>query len=146
MANKKMQIILKETGTAPTYATPAAAGADLYADIPSDIVIPPGWRAKVELGFCGAIPDGYFGFITPRSGLAERHGISILNAPGTIDSDYRGTWAAILVNHDKATYTVSPGDRIAQVVFIKGQQFDFEPVESLPETKRGKKGFGSSGK
>jgi len=128
----------------PSYAHPGDAGCDLRSV--EEILLQPGRRAKVPTGVAIAIPDGYAGFVQPRSGLAAKHGVSILNTPGLIDSKYRGEVCVILVNLDpQESYTVGKGDKVAQLVIKKVEDVDFEVVEQLDETTRGAGGFGSSG-
>lgn len=146
---KKNEIDVKiqlAVGKMPKYMTEGAAAADLYAAIPEEITIPSGWRAKISLGFGTEIPEGYMGLVLPRSGLADEYGITILNAPGLIDSDYRGTWGAILYNTGNQPFTVNPGDRIAQVTFVERQKANFVLVEELSLTQRGNEGFGTTGR
>jgi dUTP pyrophosphatase len=140
-----VDMVLNPGGKVPLYTTPEAAGADLYACIEEDIVLQPHWIAKVEAGFSTAIPEGYTAFIVPRSGLALNYGITVLNTPATIDSDYRGTWGVLLINFSNLPFRISNGDRIAQVVFIKTEQAQFNRVESLSRTERGTGGFGHTG-
>jgi len=130
----------------PFYATTHAAGADLRAAIDADIIIAPGDHALIKTGFAMALPDNYEAQIRPRSGLALKHGITVLNSPGTIDADYRGEVGVILINHGSEPFTVQRGDRIAQMIIAPFVQADFQPVDSLSETERGSGGFGSSGK
>ena len=130
----------------PVYATPQAAGSDLSARLDSDLVLQPGDRAAVPTGLVFEIPPGYEGQVRPRSGLALKHGITILNTPGTIDSDYRGEVKVILVNLGSEPYTVHRGDRIAQILFSPVIQAEFIPVMELNESERGDGGFGSTGK
>jgi len=129
----------------PFYATSHAAGADLRAAIEADIIIEPGEHALIKTGFAMALPDNFEAQIRPRSGLALKHGITVLNSPGTIDADYRGEIGIILINHGKQPFTIQRGDRIAQMIIAPFVQADFKPVESLSETARGAGGFGSSG-
>jgi dUTP pyrophosphatase len=128
----------------PTYVTPGSAGCDLVAN--EEIVISPGKWTAVGTGLYLEIPKGYVAQVCPRSGLAFKHGISVLNAPGIIDSDYRGEVKVILVNHDSLRYTVKKGDRIAQLVFLPVVQVRLKRVENFSETERGTGGFGSTGK
>jgi len=130
----------------PFYATTHAAGADVRAAIDADIVIEPGCHCLIKTGFTMALPDNFEAQIRPRSGLALKHGITVLNAPGTIDADYRGEVGIILINHGKEAFTVQRGDRIAQMIIAPFVQADFKAVQSLSETDRGTGGFGSSGK
>jgi dUTP pyrophosphatase len=162
----KMQVqIVKNTLNAlPTYGTPEAAGCDLRAELSlvndkflynaqrgtSDgktmmIVINPGGRALIPTGLHIALPVGYEAQIRPRSGLALKSGITVLNTPGTIDSDYRGDVGVILINHGTEPFCVMQGDRIAQMVITKAEQVDFIQVNELNETDRGTGGFGSTG-
>jgi len=130
----------------PFYASTHAAGADLRAAIGADIVIEPGKHALIKTGFAMALPDNYEAQIRPRSGLALKYGITVLNTPGTIDADYRGEVGVILINHGNEPFIVQRGDRIAQMIIAPFVQADFQPVETLSETLRGSGGFGSSGK
>ena len=129
----------------PAYASPGAAGMDLTAAIPSELVIPPGATIVVPTGFAIALPDGYEGQVRPRSGLAARHGIGVINSPGTIDSDYRGEIMVILTNFSDQPHTIHRGDRIAQLVVARCEKVDWEPVGQLPGSSRGSGGFGHSG-
>ncbi len=131
----------------PSYETDGAAGLDLLAalDPGSDITIEPGARAMVPTGLKMAIPVGFEVQVRPRSGLAVKHGVSVLNAPGTIDSDYRGEVKVILINHGTAPFVVRRGDRIAQMVVASVVRVLWEEAGSLTETTRGAGGFGSTG-
>jgi len=128
----------------PSYAHPGDAGADLLAA--RDVEIGPGERALVPTGLFMAVPEGYEAQVRPRSGLAAKHGISMVNAPGTIDSDYRGELMIILVNLSNETYTVQDGERIAQVLVAPVEQVEWEEVDEHDETARGAGGFGHTGK
>ncbi len=129
---------------APVYAKPGDAGADLRSRI--DFELEPGERALVPTGVAIALPEGYVGLVHPRSGLATKYGITIVNAPGTVDSGYRGELMVTLLNTDKTRpFHVSRGDRIAQLVIQRYEQATFTVVEELDETERGATGFGSSG-
>jgi dUTP pyrophosphatase len=130
----------------PTRATPGSAGYDLCAAVRDELVIQPGDRALVPTGFRIAIPRGYEGQIRPRSGLALSHGILVPNAPGTIDSDYRGELKIILLNTDEKPFTVRRGDRIAQLVVAAVSTAEFREVAKLGATHRGEGGFGHSGR
>ena len=130
----------------PFYATSHAAGADIRAAVHEDVVIEAGKHALIKTGFAMALPDNYEAQIRPRSGLALKHGISVLNTPGTIDADYRGEVGVILVNHGSEPFTVQRGDRIAQMIIAPFVQADFQQLSELSETERGAGGFGSSGK
>ncbi|MBU6155443.1 MAG: dUTP diphosphatase [Alphaproteobacteria bacterium] len=127
----------------PLQATPGSAGHDMHAA--EDAVIEPGAFRAIATGYAIAIPDGYEGQVRPRSGLAARHGVTVLNAPGTIDADYRGEVKVILVNHGRDPFTLKRNDRIAQLVIAPVTTSVFEPAAHLPETRRGGGGFGSTG-
>ena len=131
----------------PRFGTDMAVGADLYASLPEDTVwhVPAGCSALVPLGFAIAIPWGFEGQIRPRSGLAVKHHISVLNTPGTIDPDYRGEVKVVIFNHGITVFDIKRGDRIAQLVIAPVPQVEFEQVDSLPPTTRGAGGFGSTG-
>ena len=131
----------------PAYETPGAAGADLKANLPgrADVVLRPGARALIATGLRLAIPDGFEVQIRPRSGLALKHGITLANAPGTIDSDYRGPLGVILLNTGVQNFTIVHGDRIAQMVVAPVVQAEFVSVAQLDETSRYQGGFGSTG-
>ena len=130
---------------APQYAKPGDAGADVYSRI--DLSIPPGERALVPTGVAIAIPDGYAAFAHPRSGLAIKYGVGMVNAPGTIDAGYRGELQIIIINHDlQDTFHIKRGDRIAQLVFQQVERAEFVEVEELPGSGRGDGGFGSTGR
>jgi dUTP pyrophosphatase len=128
----------------PEYAHPGDAGADLIAT--ETVVLGPGERATVGTGSAIALPDGYVAFVVPRSGLAAKHGITVVNTPGTVDAGYRGEIRVILLNTDRsAPYTITAGDRIAQLVVLPVARARFVPVERLPGSHRGEGGFGSTG-
>lgn len=128
----------------PGYAHPGDAGADLVST--EAVSIAPGQRVTVGTGVAVALPDGFAGFVVPRSGLAARHGITIVNAPGTVDAGYRGEIRVTLLNTDAAeSYDVAVGDRIAQLVLVPVARAAFVPVDTLPESVRGTGGFGSTG-
>ena len=131
----------------PVYETPGAAGADLKANLPgrADVVLQPGARAFIATGLRLAIPDGFEVQIRPRSGLALKHGITLANAPGTIDSDYRGPLGVILLNTGAQIFTIVHGDRIAQMIVAPVVQATFVSVAQLDETSRDQGGFGSTG-
>jgi dUTP pyrophosphatase len=129
----------------PAYATPASAGMDLVAATDGPLSISPGERAMVATGIAIALPKSYEAQVRPRSGLALKHGVTVLNATGTIDADYRGEIGVILINHGKETFTIERGMRIAQIVFAKVYSADWEEVTQLPESIRAEGGFGSSG-
>jgi len=128
----------------PAYAHPGDAGADLRSAV--DVTLAPGERALVPTGVALALPDGHVGLVHPRSGLAARHGLSIVNAPGTIDAGYRGEIKVLLVNLDPATpVTLARGDRIAQLVVQRFERVEFVEIDELPDSARGDGGYGSTG-
>ena len=129
----------------PAYATEGSAALDLLAAIEADIALQPGERAAIPCGIAVAFSDKYEGQVRARSGLALNHGITLLNAPGTIDSDYRGEIKAILVNLGQEPFTVKRGMKVAQIVFARIKHADIKEVEQLPVTVRGEGGFGSTG-
>jgi len=129
----------------PTYATEQSAGMDLTAALPEAIELDAGERMLIPTGLSIALPEGYEAQIRPRSGLALKHGITVLNTPGTIDADYRGEIGVILINHGKEAFTIERGMRIAQMVISRHQSIEWDVVESLDETERGEGGFGSTG-
>ena len=129
----------------PAYATSGAAGMDICAANEADIVLAAGERCAVPTGFAMAIPDGFEAQIRPRSGLALKHGISVANAPGTIDSDYRGEIAVIIINLGNAPFTITRGMRIAQMVIAPVTRGQFTEVADLDDSDRGEGGFGSTG-
>ena len=129
----------------PAYATPGAAGLDLAAAVREPIVIPPGGRAVVPTGLAIALPAGFEAQVRPRSGLAARAGVTVLNAPGTVDSDYRGEIQVVLANFGDAPFMVSRGERIAQLVVAPVTRLSWRAADCLPDTARGAGGFGSTG-
>ena len=130
----------------PTYATKASSGVDLMAALDTPVTLEPMERKIIHTGLKIALPEGYEAQIRPRSGLAAKYGITVLNSPGTIDADYRGEIGVILVNLSNTSFTIQPGDRIAQLVVAKFEQIDWLPMNELSDTKRGEGGFGSTGK
>ncbi|MDI3282083.1 dUTP diphosphatase [Polyangium sp. 15x6] len=130
----------------PAYQSAGAVGLDLCAAVVEDVSIGPGQRKLVPTGVRVAIPEGYEGQVRPRSGLALKHGITVLNAPGTIDPDYRGELMVLLVNHGDAPFVVRRGERIAQLVICPVARAELVVVESLDETARGEGGYGSTGR
>jgi dUTP pyrophosphatase len=132
----------------PEYQSPHAAGLDLLAAVPESapLVLAPGQRALVPTGLTIALPPGYEAQIRPRSGLAFKHGVTVLNAPGTIDADYRGEIGVLLINHGDAPFPIHRGERIAQMVVAAVAQVELVSSGSLPPTKRGSGGFGSTGR
>jgi len=129
----------------PKYMSHFAAGMDLHAAVEGEVVIHPGERKLIPTGFKMALPQGYEAQIRPRSGLAIKQGISVLNTPGTIDEDYRGEVGVILINLGKEPFTVKHGDRIAQMVVNKSYQIEIDVSEDLPDSHRGHGGFGHTG-
>lgn len=142
----KVKIVNKGNQLLPEYATSQSAGMDLRANIDSPILLKSLDRKLIPTGLHIALPDGYEAQIRPRSGLAIKHGITCLNTPGTIDSDYRGDIGVELVNLSHDDYVVQPGERIAQMVINKFEKIEFELVDELDETERGEGGFGHTGK
>jgi len=132
-------------GPEPRYQSAGSAGADLCAALAEELVLEPGQRAAVSTGLRLQIPAGFEAQVRPRSGLALEHGVTVLNSPGTIDSDYRGEVKVILINLGAERYTVKPGERIAQVVFAAAVRADFEQQPRLADSARGEGGFGSTG-
>ncbi len=130
----------------PRYMTSHAAGMDLYADLAEEIALAPGARALIPTGIAIELPDGYEAQVRPRSGLALRHGISLVNSPGTIDADYRGEIGVIVINHGSEPFAVRNGERIAQLVFAPFARAGLEEVADLTETARGDGGFGHTGR
>ena len=129
----------------PAFQTPQSAGVDLLAHIQAPMTLQPMERKLIPTGIAIALPNGFEAQVRPRSGLAWKHGLTVLNAPGTIDADYRGEIKVILINLSETPYTITPNTRIAQLVVAPVTQFEWEPVETLDETKRGEGGFGSTG-
>ena len=141
----KVQIVNKSAYEAPFYATVNSAGMDLKANIEEPITLAPLQRSMVPTGLYIALPEGTEAQIRPRSGLAAKHGVTVLNTPGTIDADYRGEIKVILVNLSNDAFTINPGERIAQMVVARYEKVEWNEVESLDETERGAGGFGSTG-
>lgn len=142
----KIRIVNQSRHPLPNYATALSAGLDLRANIDNPIVLQPFERVLVSTGLFIQLPEGYEAQLRPRSGLALRHGITLLNSPGTIDADYRGEIGVILVNLSNEPFTISDGERICQMVVAPHVQVEWEPVSSLAETDRGDGGFGHTGK
>ena len=142
----KVQIINKSHHALPAYATGLSAGMDLRANITEPIVLKPLPRCLVPTGLSIALPEGYEAQVRPRSGLALKKGITVLNSPGTIDADYRGEIGVILVNLSDTEFVIEDGERIAQMVVARYEQVEWEAVETLSETERGEGGFGHSGR
>lgn len=129
----------------PTYATAQSAGMDLRANIDSPITLKPMERRLVPTGLYIALPEGYEAQVRPRSGLALKHGITVLNTPGTVDADYRGEIMVLLINFSTEAFVINAGERIAQMVIARHEQANFEEVEVLDETERGAGGYGHTG-
>ena len=129
----------------PAYATPGAAGLDLLAAVDKELVLAPGAYAGIPTGIALHLPDGFEAQLRPRSGLALRHGVTVLNAPGTIDSDYRGEVSAILINHGQEPFAIQRGMKIAQLVVAAHARVEWVETNRLEDTKRGSGGFGSTG-
>ena len=142
----KVQIVNRSPYPCPSYATAQSAGMDLKANLKEPVVLQPLQRALVPTGLFIALPEGYEAQVRPRSGLAIKHGITVLNTPGTVDADYRGEVCVILVNLSQEPFEIVPGERIAQMVIARHEQVEWEEVEVLNETRRGAGGFGSTGK
>lgn len=139
--------VINESGNPlPEYQTQHAAGLDLMANLVEEVTLQPGERKLIGTGLKLALPEGYEAQIRPRSGLALKHGITVLNSPGTIDADYRGEIKVLLINHGQEPFSIKHGERIAQLILAKYNQISWEIVEELPETKRGEGGYGSTGK
>lgn len=141
-----VQIINKSKHKLPQYATLLSAGMDLRANLSESVTMQPLERKLIQTGLFIAIPEGYEAQIRPRSGLALKRGITILNSPGTIDADYRGELCIILINLSNEPFVIEDGERIAQIIFNKCEQVQWTPVEVLEDTERGEGGFGHTGK
>jgi dUTP pyrophosphatase len=141
---------LRRTGTVevplPAYQTPGSAGLDLCAALPEPVRIAPGERRLIPTGLIFEIPQGFEGQVRPRSGLALKHGITVVNSPGTVDADFRGEVGIVLINHGSEPYVVEPLSRIAQIVLARAEQVEIELSDSLSETSRGSGGYGSTGR
>jgi len=142
----KVKIINHSPYPCPAYATPLSAGVDLKANLEQPVVLQPLGRALIPTGLFIALPAGYEAQVRPRSGLALKHGITVLNSPGTVDADYRGELKCLLINLSDEPFTIEPGERIAQMVIARHEQVEWEQVEELDDTQRGAGGFGSTGK
>ncbi|HAC40006.1 MAG TPA: dUTP diphosphatase [Rikenellaceae bacterium] len=142
----KVKIINHSPYPCPAYATPLSAGVDLKANLEQPVVLQPLGRALIPTGLFIALPAGYEAQVRPRSGLALKHGITVLNSPGTVDADYRGELKCLLINLSDEPFTIEPGERIAQMVVARHEQVEWEPVEELDDTQRGAGGFGSTGR
>ena len=142
----QVKIVNRSPYPCPAYATPQSAGLDLRAFLEEPVLLQPLQRAMIPTGLYIALPAGYEAQVRPRSGLAAKHGVTVLNTPGTIDADYRGEIRVILVNLSDQPFEVVPGERIAQMVIARHEQVEWEPVDELDATERGAGGFGSTGK
>ena len=142
----KVEIVNKSGQPLPAYATELSAGMDLRADLESPVTLGPLERALVPTGLFIALPAGYEAQVRPRSGLAAKRGVTVLNTPGTIDADYRGEIKVILVNLSNTPFEIVPGERIAQMVVARHERVEWDEVEVLDETARGAGGFGSTGR
>ncbi len=142
----KIKIVNRSNHSLPEYATPYSAGMDLRANITEPVLLKPLERALIPTGIYIQLPEGYEAQIRPRSGLAVKHGISIVNSPGTIDADYRGEIGVILVNLSSEDFVVNSGERICQMVIAKHERVAWEQVDKLDESERGEGGFGHTGK
>ncbi|MBQ1773736.1 MAG: dUTP diphosphatase [Prevotella sp.] len=141
----KVRVINKGHQPLPAYATPQSAGMDLRANLESPVVLQPMERRLIPTGLYIALPEGAEAQVRPRSGLALKHGITVLNSPGTIDADYRGEVGVLLINLSQEPFTVNDGERIAQMIIARHEQADFELVEELDQTERGAGGYGHTG-
>jgi dUTP pyrophosphatase len=141
----QVKIVNRSPFELPAYATLFSAGMDLRANLSEPLLFKPLQRAMVPTGLFIELPQGYEAQIRPRSGLAAKHGISILNTPGTIDADYRGEIKIIVINLSEEDFLLNPGERIAQMIVNKYEKIEWLPVETLAESKRGSSGFGSTG-
>jgi dUTP pyrophosphatase len=141
----KVEVVNLSSHELPKYSTEESAGLDLRAELQSPIVLEPGQRSLIPTGLKIALPTGYEAQVRPRSGLAYKHGITVLNSPGTIDADYRGDVGVILINHGSESFTIENGERIAQLIIAKFVQIDWDEVLDLSSTSRGEGGFGSTG-
>lgn len=141
-----VKIINKSAYELPHYETPQAAGMDVRANLTEPLTLGPLERAMVPTGLYVELPVGYEMQVRPRSGLAAKHGVTVLNAPGTVDADYRGEIRVILVNLSNEPFTIGPGERIAQLVVARHERVEWQAVEALSDTQRGEDGFGSTGR
>lgn len=142
----QVKIINRSKHLLPAYETEASAGMDLRANIEDPVVLQPLGRALIPTGLFISLPDGYEAQIRPRSGLAAKYGVTVLNSPGTIDADYRGEIKVILVNLSNEPFTIEDGERVCQMVIAKHERVEWQCVDVLDETERGEGGFGSTGK
>jgi dUTP pyrophosphatase len=141
----KIKVVNKGHQHLPAYATPQSAGMDLRANIDEPITLHPMERRLIPTGLHIALPEGYEAQVRPRSGLALKHGLTVLNAPGTVDADYRGDIGVVLINLSQEDFVINDGERIAQLVIARHEQADFVVVEELDQTERGEGGYGHTG-
>ena len=141
----KIEVINKGRQPLPAYATAQSAGMDLRANIPESFTLQPLERRLIPTGLYIALPEGYEAQVRPRSGLALKHGITVLNSPGTIDSDYRGELMVLLINFSDTDFVINDGERIAQMVVARHEQIEFQLVDELDDTERGAGGYGHTG-
>lgn len=141
-----VKIINQSNNPLPKYQTSQSAGMDLHANLSEAIILQPGERKLIPTGLFMELPEGYEAQVRPRSGLALKHGVTVLNSPGTIDADYRGEIQVLLINHSDLDFEINHGERIAQMVIAKHEQVNWIENESLNNTERGAGGYGSSGK
>ena len=146
MSKVKVRIINQSTNPLPEYATPGSAGVDLRANLPTPVTVKPMERLLIPTGIFIELPDNYEAQVRPRSGLAIKHGLTCLNSPGTVDSDYRGEIKVVLINLSAQEHTIQHGDRIAQMVVHKVEKVKWKPVNKISATPRGDGGFGHTGK
>jgi dUTP pyrophosphatase len=141
----KVEVVNLSSHELPQYSTQQSAGLDLRAELEHPITLKPGQRNLIPTGLKIALPHGYEAQVRPRSGLAYKHGITVLNSPGTIDADYRGNVGVIIINHGSESFTIENGERIAQLIIAKFVQIEWDEVNDLSITSRGEDGFGSTG-
>ncbi len=142
----KVKIVNRSRFALPEYQTPLSAGLDVRADLDAPVTLGPLQRAMIPTGLFVALPEGCEMQLRPRSGLAAKHGVTVLNSPGTVDADYRGEIKVILVNLSDEPFTIEAGERIAQMIVARYEQIEWQPAEELGATERGAGGFGSTGK
>ena len=145
-ATMQVRVVCKSKHPLPSYATPHSAGMDLRANLDASITLAPGERALVKTGLFLELPEGTEAQVRPRSGLAFKHGVTVLNAPGTIDADYRGEVGVLLINHGQQPFEVKDGERIAQLVIARYERVTFAEVADLAPSERGEGGFGHTGR
>lgn len=141
-----IEVINRSHHALPAYATPLSAGLDLRANLEAPVTLQPMERRLIPTGLFIALPAGYEAQVRPRSGLALKHGLTVLNAPGTIDADYRGEVGVVLINLSEQPFTIEDGERVAQLVVARHEQVEWHSVEQLADTERGAGGFGHSGR